>query len=133
MRLLLLSQVLQRPAEVAAAQQLPHKRVGGAHTQVRGREAVAVGESQQQQQDGPEFFVHGLVFALVLLVPGPVVEQLAQRVQDLLRLVKEEEDVQGQGLAGQLAAQLLERHRLLIPAEAPNDLRSGLASRWSQL
>lgn len=123
MGLLLLVQLLQGPAESAAAQQLPHKRVRRADAEVRRREVVPVDKRQQENEDGPKLFVHWLILALVLFVPRPVIEELAQWVQNLLWLLEEQKDVQRERLGSQLTAQLLESHGLLIPAEGANDLQ----------
>jgi len=96
---LLRGQLLKRPRQVPADQQLGHERVGRAHPELGRRQAVAVRKGQQQQQDGAKLLVDGLVLVLVLVVLPPV-EQLAERVQDRVGLLEEQHDVERQRLLG---------------------------------
>lgn len=112
----LFRQLRDWPGQLALGQELPNERVARP-TQIRSRKAVSIHKREEEQQDGPEFLVDGLIFSLVFVVAPPIVEHVAERVQDGLGVVEEQENVQREWFARQMGAEPFQTHGLLVATE----------------
>jgi len=81
---------------------LPDKRIGRGDTQMSWGNIVSKKKGQQEEKYGAKLLVHRLIFSLVIVVPGPVVEKLTQRVKNPMWLLKEKQNIQRLRFAGKL-------------------------------